>query len=185
MIQAFVEQQSPQRHHPLTVGRNRIVNTMQFQIIVALCGIVNVAILAAPTESLNSLPGSAPYDIPHTRPDRKNEHVDNPAHFRRDSDIAGSETVNATGAAGPSLVMNNFYMCCLYDNVSAPILNYAPPYACIYGPSDGSCPPVNFPKPWLCTYQAGWTGGVVSTALLTVKILPNKIIIVQSCSYRP
>jgi hypothetical protein len=59
----------------------------------------------------------------------------------------------------------SFYMCCQLNSVSPGIDHYYPPYACIFGPATGACPGVtsSFPYAWLCKYQPGNIGSLVSS----------------------
>jgi hypothetical protein len=67
---------------------------------------------------------------------------------------------------GPAPSVLSFYMCCGPGGID----HYYPPYACIFGPATGACPQPpgsSFPYAWLCTYQPGRIGSLVSIVLQT------------------
>ena len=60
----------------------------------------------------------------------------------------------------------SFYMCCQSSPATPGIDHFYPPYACIFGPATGECPQgsrSSFPYAWLCVYQPGAVGNLVST----------------------
>lgn len=173
--QPSIEHISIHRYYPWILEQRKTNYAMRFSRFIALYGAaVSCAIIDVHTDNLETLstrlPESASTESPLDQLGRIEEVVGERESLNGSHGFSKSENARTDESpASPSFIFN-FHMCCLYDNISAPIANYGPPYACIYWPNSTPCPQnsSSFTKLWNCSYQSVlWMGSVVSTALST------------------
>lgn len=146
---------------------------MLLPIIATLCGII-AGTIAAPGNGVNNLPPSQPdptmLDTSSDSPRGIAKTVHNAPPTHNGSPFKGSDTGPWPGySSGPASSELSFYMCCQGSPDSTGIDHYYPPYACIFGPATGACPQgatSSYPYAWLCTYQTGEIGNIVSTLFI-------------------
>lgn len=144
---------------------------MRLVILTTLSGVAKAAFSTAPIDNPNDLPPRLPDSAPSgSLPgqfDGIDIHIDTPTSTSSSDDLqvqVARDLNEVRGSSDRDFNATQFYMCCQQSDTTATIDHYYPPYACIFGPSTGSCPQVNssFPYAWLCTLSGWWVGSFVS-----------------------